>query len=122
MKFQWKTHKSEAVHVINMLYFHVFEDSNLGLCIVGEITYTGLLGANRLASNSLLETLFFAQRAVKPSIHVVHSNGPLETMWAHPMLLVSLTDHTVKETMQENKRSEKGVAINNVGVCGDCEV
>ena len=44
------------------------ETSLAGLFAVGEVACSGLHGANRLASNSLLEGLVFAHRAVQPSI------------------------------------------------------
>ncbi len=44
-------------------------ESNIAhLYVCGEMASTGIMGANRLASNSLIECMVFAQRAVKNSV------------------------------------------------------
>ena len=52
-----------------------------GLYAIGEVACTGVHGANRLASNSLLEAVFFADRAadaVGQEIQVFGDEAPLE--------------------------------------------
>ena len=51
-----------------------------GLYAIGEVAYTGLHGANRLASNSLLECLVFARAAsqdIESQLHKIPLPGPI---------------------------------------------
>jgi L-aspartate oxidase len=50
------------------------EDEIMRLYAIGEVASTGFHGANRLASNSLLESLVFAHRAYVHSVNVLGSN------------------------------------------------
>ena len=52
------------------------EASIKGLFAVGEAACTGLHGANRLASNSLLEVLVFSKRVVEREIDKTGEDGP----------------------------------------------
>jgi L-aspartate oxidase len=53
-----------------------------GLYAVGEVACTGVHGANRLASNSLLETVIFAKRAVQHALECMDETIHAEL--AHP--------------------------------------
>ena len=56
-------------HQLLVMQSGLFGETSLaGLFAIGEVACTGLHGANRLASNSLLEGLVFANRAVQASI------------------------------------------------------
>jgi L-aspartate oxidase len=58
------------------------------LYAVGEVSRTGVHGANRLASNSLLEGLVFAERVARDMITVQELDSqPPESEWSVPVLV-----------------------------------
>ncbi|KMT02639.1 hypothetical protein BVRB_9g203200 [Beta vulgaris subsp. vulgaris] len=81
-----------------------------GLYVAGEVACTGLHGANRLASNSLLEALVFARRAVQPSIEHM-SNSTLDfnasDWWSQPMVAISLGDEVLTKVIRKTKEIRK---------------
>lgn len=81
------------------------ETSVIGLYAAGEVACTGLHGANRLGSNSMLEALVFAQRAVKPAISYVHKLAGLHQVidekkeWSRPRAPSLLKKEVVDEIL-----------------------
>ncbi|KAF8399716.1 hypothetical protein HHK36_015586 [Tetracentron sinense] len=83
-----------------------------GLYVAGEVACTGLHGANRLASNSLLEALVFAQRAVRPSIDQMTSSSldlSASNSWAQAVVPVSLRSDVLAEIIQRTTEMRKGL-------------
>lgn len=84
------------------------------LYAVGEVSSTGLHGANRLASNSLIEAVVYADKAVKHAVEVlgtgdVRGNIPDwdDTGTSHPEEMVLIT---------QNLKEVKQIMTNYVGI------
>lgn len=81
-----------------------------GLYVAGEVACTGLHGANRLASNSLLEALVFARRAVQPSIdHMKSSKQDPSTSnwWGRPVVPLSLGSDAMDKILTMTRKVRK---------------
>ncbi|KAG4139959.1 hypothetical protein ERO13_D07G227300v2 [Gossypium hirsutum] len=81
-----------------------------GLYAAGEVACTGLHGANRLASNSLLEALVFARRAVQPSINHMKSSSldlSASSLWTCPLVPKSLGSDVMHKILRITKEVRK---------------
>ncbi|MCB0717079.1 MAG: L-aspartate oxidase [Bacteroidetes bacterium] len=88
--------------------------SILGLFACGEVACTGLHGANRLASNSLLEALVFSHRAIGPSLDYASSVSKREVV---PDWDDSGTEHPHEWVLVSANRDElRRVMWNYVGI------
>lgn len=100
------------------------ETSVPGLFACGEVACTGLHGANRLASNSLLEGLVFAHRAINSSLEYARSvRGKLIAhAWdragevALPSVSIVSEDSDFKLLLQKKKVEVQTVMWQNVGI------
>ncbi|MCF8226931.1 MAG: L-aspartate oxidase [Bacteroidales bacterium] len=84
------------------------------LYAVGEASSTGLHGANRLASNSLIEAIVFADRAAKHAIERMSDYGFEKDI---PDWDISGTTHNEEMILiTQNKREVKQILTNYVGI------
>ena len=81
-----------------------------GLYVIGEAARTGVHGANRLASNSLLEGVVFAARAVK------HLLGKTHTPTTIPEFEKDYTNILHKENDKEYKTMLREIMWNDIGI------
>ncbi|NOQ13376.1 MAG: L-aspartate oxidase [Methyloprofundus sp.] len=76
-----------------------------GLYAIGEVAHTGLHGANRMASNSLLECLVFAERASEDILRQDHSH-PIPTIpdWDESQVIDSEEEIMIAHNWDELRR------------------
>ena len=76
------------------------------LYAVGEVTYSGLHGANRMASNSLLECLVFAKAAAENIAETLTTNARIESLprWDESQVTDSDEDIVVAHNWDELRR------------------
>lgn len=93
-----------------------------GLYVAGEVACTGLHGANRLASNSLLEALVFARRAVQPSVDCMKNSNidlTVSNLWPRPIVPVSLGSDVMEKISakaREVRKELQSIMWNYVGI------
>jgi len=85
-----------------------------GLFASGEVACTGLHGANRLASNSLIEGLVFSERAVEPSVAYAKEHADLPDLpdWDHS----GTTPPGEQVLITHNREELQRVMSNYVGI------
>ncbi|MEA5098263.1 MAG: L-aspartate oxidase [Burkholderiaceae bacterium] len=76
----------------------------LGLYAVGEVTCTGLHGANRLASNSLLECLVMGRSAALDIVQQPESELPLLPSWDESRVTNAFEDVVISHNWDELRR------------------
>jgi L-aspartate oxidase len=85
-----------------------------GLFACGEVTCSGLHGANRLASNSLLEALVYAERALEPAVAYAAERTHNDAV---PEWDASRTENPQEWVLvAQNRREVRQVMSNYVGI------
>ncbi|TAL15724.1 L-aspartate oxidase [bacterium] len=87
-----------------------------GLYAIGEVACTGLHGANRLASNSLLEAVVFSKTAVEDAIARVKSNGGMRIPAPDPWDYSGTSDSDEEVVITQNWDEIRRFMWNYVGI------
>lgn len=113
----------EAIPVVPAAHYQcggVVSDENAktslpGLLVCGEVAYTGLHGANRLASNSLLEALVFSHRAALTSVAEV-AIGTRADIEPQPPIAMKLPSESVTTSLSNYQARIKRIMWKQVGI------
>ena len=89
-----------------------------GLWAAGEVTSSGLHGANRLASNSLLEGLVYGARAVEDIARVLQVDGPTR-LEVPPIAAGVRPSHRESLDLMDIRESLRSLMWRHVGIHRD---
>jgi L-aspartate oxidase len=84
----------------------------VNLFAIGEVAYTGVHGANRLASNSLLEALVFGKQAIETSLAVNFTHQNLTPTEPKEYLMVGRQDQIIKNELRDIMWESAGIMRN----------
>ena len=107
-----------AHYMVGGILTDLWGQTNLpGLYACGEVASTGVMGANRLASNSLLECLVYGKRAIEKARRNLQETKETET--PAPIFLNKETDEeflSVKNELADLMNSHVGILRNHEGL------
>jgi L-aspartate oxidase len=87
-----------------------------GLFVAGEVAMTGMHGANRLASNSLLEAVVMARFAAKRSVEYIRDAVPIENIQVDRPIYSSLNYPRSKILIAHDRRQLTQIMSDFVGI------
>ncbi len=94
-----------------------------GLYAVGEVASTGVHGANRLASNSLLECLIFAAQLAEVKLPSLESPSPLAEVWSQSQPKWSSEQvQTEQVKIEQIRQALPNLIWQSAGICRQADV
>jgi L-aspartate oxidase len=89
-----------------------------GLWAAGEVTSTGLHGANRLASNSLIEGLVYGARAAEDIVATLNAEGP-RPLEVPPVAAATIPDGRDRIDVSDVRESLRALLWRRLGITRD---
>ncbi len=107
-----------AHYMVGGVHTNLDAETNIsGLFVCGELASTGVMGANRLASNSLLECLVFGKRASEKAAKIKASTGDIEL--PKPVYVDQANEETFlnyRNNLAEIMSDKLGIVRNRTGL------